>query len=318
MKGFRTTLLAGACLAGLNGGQQTFAAEDDLVVDEKAMVAPIPAPTLAVRGGVVVRQVDGPVRIVHRIQVVQEPAVVNQLNGVNEPKPVRMVNRVVVQRPELVDWAQVRDQQLDNSFRAAMETAIDQLDRVCELTLVQRQKLRKAAFVDQRNYLQQINETQPAQVNRDGFLLNGAVMRRSPSVVPANILGPSSFFGKMSSSMLTDQQRNLLRESQRSRRSVHMALSDIKRVVQLDATQETAVTEFLIRAAGQFVMFEADNTIQANSERLALLYLLSVHSEQQLKPILSSTQWKQAQPALGKFRNHKPSILNNFDIDSFK
>lgn len=197
------------------------------------------------------------------------------------------------------------------AFTEAIETRINHLDRCCQLTDVQKQKLQLAGGLDRRNYLQQIT-------NHEGTMANPAG-QGNPIVIGANrparfqspdrLLGPETFFAKTAATVLTKEQRELLSQSQSSRQSIRMSLEEINRITKLDASQEKAVEEILSRFAARFSQLENDSVIRANSERLAMLYLLSLHSEEQLKPLLSADQWKQAKPALDSFRNLRPTLL---------
>lgn len=205
-------------------------------------------------------------------------------------------------------------QDLAELLQGQLQSAIDDIDRVCHLTERQKHKLELIGKRDHARILKQ-SEPNPDNVqvqqvvNQDQ--LNQLLRLRQPEngrVKPR--LSPDSFFVKSLPQVLTEDQIGRLKEYRRTQlgKSAAAVVSDIDGMVTLTEEQRASIEDKLIEYNLYNLPIGEQKLLASHPVKLLMLYQLSQHVDDDIKTLLTDDQWRKIVVKLKKFASFEAEL----------
>ena len=217
--------------------------------------------------------------------------------------------RAVARRGFLID----RQNQLDiekwnlsEKLNSQLKSTIADIDRICQLTGPQKQKLEMIGERDQANLVNRIIDARRGQIVH---LEIGFDQKPLPDRAG---LCSNSFFTKSLPSTLSENQIRKLREFRRVQLSDCTAatIKDLRKFVVVLISDEQAVRliDLLIEFNLYTFPFDAEEIPPSLTERYLILYQLSAQADEKVKPLFAAEQWQKLEPRLHKFRSFESQL----------
>lgn len=226
-------------------------------------------------------------------------------------RPVRM---------DLIDDLAKRPKVLnEETLKGRLSSTIQDINRVCQLTDQQMQKLEMVGERDQAEWMK--HKSAPDQVN--GIRVLRVVRYDEEQINASNKmrlagLTADSFFVKSIPSILTDPQIVRLKEFRRTQLSkcTAAAIKDLRKFGSISDEQAEQLEQILIDSNLNTFPFGKDVIEPSLAERNLMLYQLSLVAEEKVKPILTAEQWIHLEPRLVKFRSFEKPLKDRNLIPS--
>lgn len=195
-----------------------------------------------------------------------------------------------------------------------LKLQMDELNRICELNDVQKQKLKLAATSDIKRFFDEVNTIRKKVVSGklDQNEWNNVWQEIQPlrNKQSAGLFGESSFYSKTVRKTLNPDQfarYESVRDERRRFRyhaCVEAAITSLESTIPLRQAQHEAIARFLLETTEPPLVFtQYDSTL--------ILYRLTQMPESRLKPILDEDQWKQMQEYFKQYSGMEPFLMQN-------
>ena len=196
-------------------------------------------------------------------------------------------------------------------INAEIKNAIEHIDSVCQLNLPQLRKLELIAGAERNQLFEQVDllrrENRDARNPAADISAKIELLRERAS---GRMLDSDSFFAKSLRLILSESQFTKLAEAARAQtqKTIDLVISDIENQIELTQLQREALTRLLSEYDPTNTNFGGNDLLRSNSDRLVMLYTLSLISEERVKPLLAPEQWKLLQPKLQPYRSFEQHL----------
>jgi len=195
----------------------------------------------------------------------------------------------------------------DHFLGLQVELQIDELERLCKLTVAQREKLKRAATIDTRRFLADLEAMRQrcAELDQnDPQVLNQIWPQIQPlrDRFASGLYNEGSFFAKVRRQTLTPEQAAsyraevIERRELRRRADVAMTLMMVEEKVPLTDAQHAKLAEILLETGR-----EIRTTHQLKT--WMLMIQLSKLPEERVKPLFDERQWRLFLKLTAQYRN---------------
>lgn len=195
-------------------------------------------------------------------------------------------------------------QEFKQKFQSELEDVISFLDRLCHLSERQKQNLLLAGQSDQKHFFNQYTIARAEfRIDRSSTEEEAALIESLREQLVAGLHCNGSFFEKYVHRTLSEEQLEKLSQRRRSNRvySIDRAISYVEGIVELRASQREALAALMLNEIPYSADFHNSGPLLGNSERMALMYQLSLIGEQKVRPFLDPEQWKRLEAQLPEF-----------------
>lgn len=240
-------------------------------------------------------------------------------DDIEEKKPQEAVNVHFFQMDEANFDANVfqpsgNAKQARTQIETKFKLQLDELNRACQLTEAQQQKLRLAASSDVKRFFDEVAEIRK-KVNA-GKLDQNAWNNIWQEIQPlrnkqaTGLFGETSFFAKTIRKTLTEEQIakydavNNERRRFRYRAAIEVALTSMESSVPLNHSQHDSIVKLLMDETQPPAAF-------GQYDQYVVMYQLERLPQTKLKPLLDEQQWKQLQLHLNQNRGMEQFLIQN-------
>ena len=191
-----------------------------------------------------------------------------------------------------------------------LKLQIDEIDRTCDLSAAQKQKLALAGRGDTKRFFDEVEEARRKfdEVKNDQAAFNGIWQEIQPlqQKLQRGLFGPTSLYAKTVRKTLTAEQAakyNVIvdeRRRYRYRVNVEVAVVTLGNSIAFRHEQHEAIVKLLLDMPPPA---EAPVEAQAQNNYYIMVKQLATVPQDKLRPLLDERQWKLLQRQLNQFRN---------------
>lgn len=170
--------------------------------------------------------------------------------------------------------------------------AINTIERVCQITAAQKQKLMLAGRADRKHFFDRLDAIQKQRRSANGLtqeMREEAIALRKTA--DAGLLGSNSFFAKAIPTTLTGEQ---LEECQRVHRLVlvESTVAAIENEVRLQPWQRQALVKLMCNEIAMESVFWDSDWSYRSFQMKTMLHQVALVADEKVKPLLNDIQWK--------------------------
>jgi hypothetical protein len=192
---------------------------------------------------------------------------------------------------------------------------VDEVERSCGLSAVQKKKLLLAGHGDLKHFLDRVDEARKVfhQLKRDQSRINEVFQMTQPlaATLRTGLFGDDSFFAKTLRSTLEPEQASRYREVLRERTQfryqakVNLAVTNLDSTVGLTADQRRRLVELTLKETTPF------EKPAGQYEGQVVLLKMSRIPEDRIRPIFDDTRWRLLSRQLQQAKGMEPFLKAN-------
>jgi hypothetical protein len=183
-------------------------------------------------------------------------------------------------------------------MNADLDLALQSVDRVCQLTAWQKEKLAFAGRADRKRFFDRVEALRPAVAWGAAIgQKENQEIQQLRAMEACGLLGPESFFAKSVRSMLTLEQAEKYDHDRRVTIAHLISPLEIKNI-KLRPEQRDAILRPIYEDESCLIAYGSARMAIHRAHRLWLIHRLSLLTDEKIKELFDVEQWERLQPRL--------------------